>query len=306
MNNGYNLVLEEIWWAQNELHPSPEPPLQFYYRGHADKDWNLEPSIVRAMREQNQENFPEQHRITERSELQRAIRTGNWSLTDDIFTNIARMQHYGYKTRFLDYSTCFNVALYFACNDEQYYDRDGVLSICLYTNDRHAETPDTLAISELALLSNSISLYDFATSIVVNHGKAIEKERLLYHCHSISLGKITDVALDIASWINCGFMVTPTKADLETLEKSNPRIAHQHGAFFVFGNQTNPSNVVARSDWVDTITIIPAINNDPILIRPDTRRRNAVNVIIPKEWKPDIIEALAKMNITREYLLPGE
>ena len=231
---------------------------------------------------------------------------GNWSLADSAFVNIARMQHYGYATRFLDYTTSLDVALYFACNDSNYYHRDGCISICPYTNDRHIETPDTLAISELALLTSDISLMDFAKSVIEKHERAIKKEHKLYKTPSFLFDESTDMAWAATVWLNSGFMITPTEDEFNYLAKSNPRILRQKGAFFIFGNETTPSKVPTRSSLLDTVMIHPIIKEKSNLIRPDILGNGAINITIRSRWKPEIMKMLEKKGITHEYLFPDE
>lgn len=295
MKNRYDFVCEEVQRAKESICSNPSNGIQFYYRGHADIDWELVPTIVRS-----------KGKATECSEIRRAMNDGKWLLKDSMFVNIARMQHYGYETRFLDYTTNLDVALYFACSDKKCCDKDGCISICAYTNDRHAETMDTIAISELALMTKEKSLMDFATSIIANHGKAIEKEKRLYGNGWNSLDVPTKMAWDIAVWLNYGFMVTPTENDMQELKKNNPRILRQEGAFFVFGNQTNPPKTPTFSSQLDTVTICPNIKEKSTLIQPGIFRNPAINVEIQNEWKPQIIEVLTKKGITREYLFPDE
>ena len=231
---------------------------------------------------------------------------GNWSLADSAFVNIARMQHYGYATRFLDYTTSLDVALYFACNDSNYYHRDGCISICPYTNDRHIETPDTLAISELARLTSDISLMDFAKSVSEKHESAIKEEHKLYQTHPFLFDESTDMAWAATVWLNSGFMITPTEDELNYLAKSNPRILRQKGAFFIFGNETTPSKVPTRSSLLDTVMIHPIIKEKSNLIRPDILENGAINITIRSRWKPEIMKMLEKKGITHEYLFPDE
>ena len=123
MKNRYDYICEEVQQAKDSRCSNPSGELLFYYRGHSDIDWDLVPTIIRSRR-----------KVTEYSEICRAMNDGNWSLADSAFVNIARMQHYGYATRFLDYTTSLDVALYFACNDSNYYHRDGCISICPYSS----------------------------------------------------------------------------------------------------------------------------------------------------------------------------
>lgn len=295
MKNRYDFICEEVQQVKDSLCSNPSDELLFYYRGHSDIDWDLVPTIIRS-----------RGKVTEYSEICRAMNDGNWSLADSAFVNIARMQHYGYATRFLDYTTSLDVALYFACNDSNYYDRDGCISICLYTNDRHIETPDTLAISELALLASDISLMDFAKAVSEKHERAIEKEHKLYKTHSFLFDEITDMAWNTTVWLNSGFMITPTEDELNYLAKSNPRILRQKGAFFIFGNETTPSKVPTRSSLLDTVMIHPIIKEKSNLIRPDILGNGAINITIRSHWKPEIMKMLEKKGITHEYLFPDE
>lgn len=183
---------------------------------------------------------------------------------------------------------------------------DGCISICLYTNDRHIETPDTLAISELALLTSDISLMGFAKSVIEKHERVIKKENKLYKTHTFLFDEITDIAWATTVWLNYGFMITPTEDELNYLAKSNPRILRQKGAFFIFGNETTPSRVPTRSSLLDTVMIHPVIKEKPILIRPDIFRNGAINIAIRSYWKPEIMKTLEKKGITHEYLFPDE
>lgn len=295
MKNKYDLICEEVQQAKDSICPNSSDMMRFYYRGHADIDWELVPTIIRSEKE-----------VTECSEIRRAMSDGNWSLNDNLFANIARMQHYGYATRFLDYTTNLDVALYFACSDEKCCNRDGCISICAYTNDRHVETIDTIVISELALMTEKKSLMDFATSIVANHGRSIEKEKQSNANSWKFFDFSTKIAWDIAGWLNHGFMVTPTECDMKELKKNNPRIFRQEGAFFVFGNKTNPPTAPTVSTQLDSVTIFPNIREKTMLIRPGIFRNPVINVEIRNEWKPQIMEELTKKGITREYLFPDE
>lgn len=173
-------------------------------------------------------------------------------------------------------------------------------------NDRHIETPDTLAISELALLTSDISLMDFAKSVIEKHERAIKKEHKLYKTPSFLFDESTDMAWAATVWLNSGFMITPTEDELNYLAKSNPRILRQKGAFFIFGNETTPSKVPTRSSLLDTVMIHPIIKEKSNLIRPDILGNGAINITIRSRWKPEIMKMLEKKGITHEYLFPDE
>ena len=71
MKNRYDYICEEVQQAKDSLCSNPSDELLFYYRGHSDIDWDLVPTIIRSRR-----------KVTEHSEICRAMNDGNWSLAD--------------------------------------------------------------------------------------------------------------------------------------------------------------------------------------------------------------------------------
>ena len=91
---------------ENRGHPSQ---IEFY-RGHANKQWRLVPSLYRS----HLLGFEE--RLV--SEFIRR-RPDEFSVNDGLFNVLAKMQHHGLQTRLLDVTENPAVALYFACCEDQ-------------------------------------------------------------------------------------------------------------------------------------------------------------------------------------------
>jgi len=85
-----------------------------WFRGHSNSEWDLTPNILRF---KHSERYI--HRIE--NELYAGFRGDNGNYIDlknqvnfDSWDYLAAMQHYGISTRFLDWTTSLEVALYFA------------------------------------------------------------------------------------------------------------------------------------------------------------------------------------------------
>ena len=77
-----------------------------FFRGHADKDWQMLPSIYRA-----------KHLIENEDKIIKDALTycpDDFAPSDTLFEKLVKLQHYGYSTRLLDLTTNALVALYFA------------------------------------------------------------------------------------------------------------------------------------------------------------------------------------------------
>lgn len=254
--------------------------LNVYFRGQGRKDWRLAPKIKR-----------ENVQMSEAKSKIEAINRGLWHTDSSLFENIARMQHYDLPTRFLDYTTEVDVALFFACNNPAHYDSDGTLFICTY-DVRNAQHVDTYLISDLFALENEITVQHFSEQL-------LEKYKVLKEVYRDT----GDLGINILSWIDHGFMVTPSEAELDRLKAGNRRLVNQHGVFFVFGNKLKAPHLPRSTSWTNAHIILPEIADTPSIIQhPDHVRR----IMIPKEAKPDIIKSLAERGINQEFLLPDD
>ena len=113
-------VLEFLKWIHEtkstEIETDDNTSLSFelfhiYYRGQADKDWELKPSVFRKQ-------FSE-HEILRKAELQL------WNEVSPFKTYLEKLiyfQHYGLSTRLLDVTYNPLIALYFACCENEEVD----------------------------------------------------------------------------------------------------------------------------------------------------------------------------------------
>lgn len=86
-----------------------------FFRGHANSQWELKPSLLRN------KGFIENEHLMYRTIV--AKHTSEFSTCTSALDYLVKMQHYGLPTRLLDLTTNPLVALYFACEELQAYDK---------------------------------------------------------------------------------------------------------------------------------------------------------------------------------------
>ena len=139
---------------KKEADPFSMPYSQFFFRGHADKDWNLNPFAFR-----NQ--YDESLFYHEMQRLEPDVFKNN-----SVFDNLALMQHYGCPTRLLDVSFNPLVSLYFACNDK--FEKDGKVFVFNRLNFANEDDANIISISKLALLTEK-EKEDFKADVRMGH-----------------------------------------------------------------------------------------------------------------------------------------
>lgn len=243
---------------------------QFFYRGQENESWNIEPSIKRQYESE--------------SEIIRKYFSNNSTL----YESIALTQHYKTGTRFIDFTTDIDVALFFACRFDHEKDvvlRDGALFVKIYfPHSDKGISKDIL--SEIALLNNTTKGVEFtvgelASIIVEKHPELLEETVINY----------------ILSFLDYGFMVTTDS--LEYI--GNERLKRQKGAFYICGSQwgdspKRPERMPLNIDWKKRLrfnTSAGAFPNDYLC-----------KLIIPLDIKGDILMYLHDKGITQEYLFP--
>lgn len=274
--NSYDEILQSVHEYQKSQNMND---MSLFYRGHADKDWKLVPIIGR-------ETYCG---CSEKSIIDSAIKQKRWQLNRSLFENIAYLQHYGMPTRFLDYSTDIDIALYFACCGHK--DKDGVISVCTYTNDRGTHSLDSSLIAELALLDNKTSVQEFCKALMNKYFELRDD----YSSWWEQLG------MYILSWLDHGFMVVPTENEYLKLREWNKRLYNQRGTFFVFGNKTEKPIGSASTIEARSCVILPELAPTPNII---SHWDYTKKILVRKETKAEILDILAQKGINKAYIYP--
>lgn len=244
--------------------------LTLFFRGQSDYSWELKPSIMR------QESIYEWEELKDYNPNK-----------DNLVTYIAKCQHYGKKTRFLDFTTDINIALFFACNQDD--EIDGSLFICPYVP-RKMSWCDSFIISELTLLKEEITLRDFSDNLLKKYA-----ELNSYYKDT------TELCTYIVSWLDHGFAVLPDKDEYEKMKEYNKRIYNQKGSFFACGNKTKrPLDSWSRiSSHASNNIIVPEINDVPHTIQGS---RFVTKIKISSDLKSNILDVLNEKGINEDYL----
>lgn len=247
----------------------PSAYIQTFFRGQSDESWKIRASIESA-KEQEYEILADYKPMQDMS----------------LFDVIAYIQHYRTGTRFIDFTTDKDVALYFACADNK--DKDGALFMWCYPPHK-AEWYTACILTELARIKtdSKMSVQELSEIILGKYPKISDIFR-----------ETIDLNTAIVSFLDHGFMAVPS----ETAKENNLRLKRQNGCFYVCGVKfERPLDGMARiSSHVGYNKFYP----HSVQVPESLRNGNAlVKIVIPKELKEKIIKSLEKRGITKEYLL---
>ena len=246
------------------------PELNCFYRGQSNCEWDISPSLLRS-------------KVEEPALLSTFAPKENLSL----FGTIAYIQHHHQSTRFIDFTTNPDVAIYFACSDNN--DKDGALYIYNYAPHR-SEWYTAAILSELTRIQtkDAISVQEFSYEILRYHPEF--KERF---------SAIEDLNGTIMSFLDHGFMVL---ADKDSYAK-NIRLQRQSGCFYVCGVQF--SKTLVSSDYWRSQAGKNKFFPHSAVVPEDLKHGHTLRkLLIPQNIKSDVLFALALKGITKDYLLP--
>lgn len=125
------------------------------FRGHADFDWALQPSVYRFEQLLRYQTVDYESNVLQAkpSEPQPPLTHTTYQLEW-----LMLCQHYGIPTRLLDWSTDILVSLFFACDDKALLNTDGALFVCNQGDYPLFAAYDERAITtqELAMVSTNV------------------------------------------------------------------------------------------------------------------------------------------------------
>ena len=336
-----------------------EAGTETFYRGHADKSWELLPSIFRAS------NGVEKEHLLFRDMV--AHEPQSFSECKSALDYLVQMQHYGLPTRLLDMTTNPLVALYFACQPAD----DDVAAVAIsgaraglsVIGDLYREKVGPENLGQAVVLSGLLAAVgakkiavNIATSIF-NNGSAFKRDVELateaavkagneardgdgvVYLFSVSEGEVkhfdSDTISALANLAKCKiseqcsaclsvedfneqpdikfllhqikgekphFLPRIQPCDLSSLffvkaKNGNLRIANQMGAFLLFGLGLTPEKRKGRAKGARYLA-----KNIHTEIPEEWIKKK---LIIPKEYKADILKELALLGITESYIYPG-
>lgn len=268
----YNIIVE-----YNKFRNLPRPAftkdgplLQGFYRGQSNSEWDISPSLLRSKTPEPQ-----------------MLKIFNPNKKMSLFGTIAYIQHHQTGTRFIDFTTNPDVAIFFACLDSE--DTDGAIFLYDYVP-HQAGWYTSVVLSELARLdgNNKITVQNLAEQVLKNNPELNNR-----------FSSIEELNGGIISFLDHGFMVLP---DTESLNE-NLRLKRQQGCFFVCGVEFDPK-LSSTDHWFSRAGrchFYPHSAAVPLDLR---NGHTLVKVIIAKKCKQSILQHLKSKGITYDYLLP--
>lgn len=246
-----------------------ENDLSSYFRGHANKEFELKPSIYRK-----NEWYSNEDKIV-REIIMRC--PSDFSHMQTNFEKLVKMQHYDLPTRLLDITENPLVALYFSCSSLEEKNKDGeVMFFKIPSKEIKYFDSDTVSvISALAWAKDDFQINDqHKKDCKVFHKENRHANRLMHIIKQEKSYFLEKINPDHLQSVIC------VKPKLD-----NPRIIRQEGAFLLFGIDDNKYHAQkVPSKWLDY---------------PQQKR-----VIIKSEYKENILNQLSKIGISKDKLFP--
>lgn len=259
-----------------------------FFRGHANMEWRLIPSLDRK----SMLGFEE--RLI--SEFER-LRPEQFQPEDGFFNNLSKMQHYGLHTRLLDITENPAVALFFACCDNNETDGE------IFTFQKHLDD-----------IPNNIVL-NIITELYVKHSDTGGNYNLEKYYELMSKFHSKKNVDDAFYYILNGFTCIARPQII------SERIQRQSGSFMLLVNEVCPKencnkNKCKNRELKCTRDNIPNNIEDRVKIIKIRRslcdftdahirnEQNGVHYIVKAKNKKKILSELAVIGIKKSFLFP--
>lgn len=236
------------------------------YRGQSNKRWLLKPSVMRSLRANAEKQIFSELMVEAPAEF---------SSDRLMFDKLVRAQHYGLPTRLLDVSLNPLVSLYFACNEKEHHDSDGVVHSFDFSSERvkFADSDTVSLICNLARLSDGEQqeIRDFKKGMQQSSAASRKEFRALD-----SMLRLTQFIRSEKSY----FTDSAVPGDLFRYffvypNKNNRRVIAQSGAFVAAGLLEYRSPGQTNKGFTTDKIIIPAGAKPTILEQLDTLNINS-------------------------------
>lgn len=242
----------------------------YLFRGHADKNFELLPSIYRK-----HQWFSNEDKMI-REIIMRC--PSEFDSMSSSFEKLVKMQHYDLPTRLLDVTLNPLVALYFACLTEENTNSDGeIVFFKLPRSEIKYFDSDTVSIiSNLALAKSDFEIAD-------RYSNSPEEFHNNHNHHALKL--IHDIRQEKPHFVE---RINPNHIKSVVFVKpkmDNPRLVRQQGAFLLFGIGNNKH--------------IPAIIPNNWILNPKNKR-----YVIKHQNKKKLFKQLSTLGISKATLFP--
>lgn len=219
-NNTIDLyIIKSISSYMNVLEEISNKKSKVFFRGHANLNYKLIPSIFRKEEWlHNEKKMYQELQINCPNEL---------SNMKNHLECLAEMQHYGLPTRLLDITQNPLVALYFACEDQNSYAGEVILFSVLKDNIKYPQS-DTVAVL------SSLPLFDYNAQKQFIHD-SLDKSLSLKDFNDKVARLVQEVRLERPGFKEEILPEDIRKSIVVIPSSNNRRIANQDGAFIICG-----------------------------------------------------------------------
>ena len=242
----------------------------YFFRGHADKNFQLLPSIYRK-----QQWYSNEDKIIREIIMRCPAEFGQMKSS---FEKLVKMQHYDLPTRLLDLTENPLVALYFACIGEKEQDSDGEINFFKIPKSevKYFDSDTVSVVSNIAWAKSDFEIdprYDRDYKSFHNQHN--------HHAHKL----MHDIKQEKPHFLE---RIEPNHIKSVVCVKpkmDNPRVVRQDGAFLLFG--------IGKNKY------LPAAIPDEWIYRPKNKR-----YIIKASDKFNILRQLSSVGISKAKLFP--